>query len=287
MLQVILYITSSMFTIVTPIILLTLLKNEIECGVRNAYVILVVYFAAFFLSDIILPDSVIVYFFLNLFCIIIPAIIFKKNLANTYIFWFCIIAAENIFGNIMTVFVAIISGYLSNGRVDWLNMNEISVPAALIIFLCLIVSIILAYLICNKIKYIVLNLKGFIKYFLLIAGVGTWIMNSLLKPVVNINYNVFPTGILLFFDTVVFFTGSVALIICYTMHIRYSRAENCMIKLELEKEEEKYRKNIELQKQLKILNHEVRNYLNAGNPETKKNISDYCDTILKEQELLD
>lgn len=71
------------------------------------------------------------------------------------------------------------------------------------------------------------------------------------------------------------------------MHIRYSRAENCMIKLELEKEEEKYRKNIELQKQLKILNHEVRNYLNAGNPETKKNISDYCDTILKEQELLD
>ena len=287
MLQIFIYITLSIFTIGGPALLIILLKEQLKYSVKTVCIIYGLYFFTGFLVDMMAPDSSMMALVINTICLILPAIIFKANLVNSYVFWFCIITIMNVAGNLMTVIVVILPQLINGGSVEWFNMNDATFTVVLFVAFSLVAAMVISYFVGKRIKNIVMNMKGVFKYFVFIFGVGVWAVNSLMKPVIDLNYNKFPIGIPLFLDAVCFIVGSISIVVLYALHIRESRAENRIIKREIEMEEERYRKTLVLQKQLRILNHEVRNYLNAGNSEIKSNIDDYCNTILKELESMD
>lgn len=225
---------------------------------------------------------VIVFVLLYTYSMILPAVIFKREIVLAYNIQFMVLMLNNLLPNIFIALFGVIYAIVTGNHDFWVNSDNFSTGMRLLFLLILVLNLIFSFLICSKIVPELKKMKSWQKYLLFVIGTVFNYIVSTCKIIFATDYQASPGGWILIAETVEILVGIIVILFFFTKILKKKRKVSIEMKKRLAEENEKYQKNFELQQTLRELNHDLRNYIMAGDRQLAENIKEYAEKVLRE-----
>lgn len=197
---------------------------------------------------------VLAYFFIML------AALVKRNPAGAVTLQFTYYALGNILGN--TLIAAFYSIYSSmHGGLKWLDTGDQPVTVAAAVLVLAALSLVAGLYFTILLKPTIISFTGGMKLFAC-GTLSTGILLSTVLKTILLNNNEYvqnPYGIGVFLDFTALLMDSIVIVMTIAITIHRKRQERRLIEASVNKEYEAYKEIEELQNDIRMLNHDIRN----------------------------